>query len=418
MMGMQFVHAAALATSMSAMTVLAAQTREEFAHDFEVAITRIASSYAYFDVKATRWADLTRLYAADLDHVTNRHQFIALLERIVDELYDPHAQLTVNLSESPRLVPSGTDLWAEWRAGQATITQVRAESDAERAGIKANAVVVALDGIPIADAVEARMGRSYPRAVAEARDWALRAVLAGRHRAPRLLQIQEGGARRTVALPAADQFAGAVPGVTASEIRPGIGYIRFNDSLGDNSTVASLDQALTKLRDTRGLILDLRNTPSGGNSSVARGILGRFVNKEQPYQKHVLPSEERDTRIRRSWLELVSPRGDFIYSRPVAVLVNRWTGSMGEGLAIGFDGTHSGVVVGTPMAGLLGATDRITLPRTDIGINLPSERLYHVNGTPRERFRPAVPVDVVGSRRGEDPFIAAALQVLAKQESQ
>ena len=70
---------------------------------------------------------------------------------------------------------------------------------------------------------------------------------------------------------------------------------------------------------------------------VAKGILGRFVGREQPYQKHVLPSEERDTGIWRSWLELVSRRGDFIYDRPVVVLVGRWTGSMGEGLAMGFD---------------------------------------------------------------------------------
>ena len=37
--------------------------------------------------------------------------------------------------------------------------------------------------------------------------------------------------------------------------------------------------------------------------------------------------------------------GDFVYSRPVVVLVNRWTGSMGEGLAIGFDATGAGAVV-------------------------------------------------------------------------
>jgi hypothetical protein len=49
-----------------------------------------------------------------------------------------------------------------------------------------------------------------------------------------------------------------------------------------------------------------------------------------PYQKHELASEERMTGVRRSWLELVSPRGEFVYSKPVAVLVNRWTGSMGE----------------------------------------------------------------------------------------
>jgi carboxyl-terminal processing protease len=125
----------------------------------------------------------------------------------------------------------------------------------------------------------------------------------------------------------------------------------------------------------------------------------------------MLSSEERATGIRRSWLELVSPRGDFIYEWPVAVLVGRWTGSMGEGLAIGFDATGGGNVVGTPMAGLVGATNQILLPLTKIGINMPAERLYHVNGTPREAFQPSVLVDVT-RQFDADPFVAAALRVL------
>jgi carboxyl-terminal processing protease len=313
------------------------------------------------------------------------------------------------------LVPSGTDLWAEWRDGRATITQVRSGSDAERAGIGHGTVVVAIDRTPIADAVGARLGRLYPDSTAAARDWALRAVLAGRHHAGRLLQIEEDGVSRTVDLPSAAQFEGAGEPLEASEIRSGIGYIRFNDSLGNSATVAAFDRALQAFRQTRGLIIDLRNTPSGGNSSVARGILGRFVEQEQAYQKHVLPSEGRDTGVLRSWLELVSPRGDFVYSKPVAVLVNRWTGSMGEGLAIGFDATGAGTVVGTAMAGLVGATMRITLPRTGFGINLPSERLYHVDGRPREAFLPAVLVDVARAHPERDPFVEAALEVLMRR---
>ena len=119
--------------------------------------------------------------------------------------------------------------------------------------------------------------------------------------------------------------------------------------------------------------------------------------------------------IRRSWLELVSPRGGFVYRQPVAVLVDRWTGSMGEGLAIGFDATIGATIVGTPMAGLVGATSQITLPRTGIGINVPTERLYHVAGTPREAFQPKIVVDVARAEAGQDAFVAAAVRALAKR---
>jgi carboxyl-terminal processing protease len=95
------------------------------------------------------------------------------------------------------------------------------------------------------------------------------------------------------------------------------------------------------------------------------------------------------------------------------VLVGRWTGSMGEGLAMGFDATGTGTVVGTRLAGLVGATTRIELSRTGIGISVPFERLYHVDGTPREAYQPPIVVDVTAAAPGRDPFIEAALGVLA-----
>jgi C-terminal processing protease CtpA/Prc len=412
------VFATILAVGTTAFLCAAGQspTQDDFSQDFDFAWRTFASTYAYFDLKATAWNDVPRLYSADLQRVTTRDGFVGLLEHVLDEVYDPHTQLTVNTPTSPRLVPSGTDLWAAWRGEQATITEVRADSDAQRAGIKAAAVVISINDVPIADAVESRLGRTYPHSNAAARDWALRAVLAGTHNARRVLRLRDEDTTRVVELAARDQFGDrAASPVTHSELRPGIGYIRFNDSLGDDSAVEAFDRALGDLRNTRALIVDLRDTPSGGNTMVARGIMGRFVSEERPYQKHVLPSEEREAGIRRSWLELVSPRGAFVYRRPIVALVDHWTGSMGEGLAIGLDATSGVTVIGTSMAGLLGATDHVRLPRTGIGMNVPTERLYHVNGTPREAFQPKIIVDAARPTHDQDPFVSAALRRLGQR---
>ena len=43
----------------------------------------------------------------------------------------------------------------------------------------------------------------------------------------------------------------------------------------------------------------------------------------------------------------------FPLASPVVVLVDHWTGSMGEGIAIGMDGLKRATIVGTEMAGLL-----------------------------------------------------------------
>jgi len=107
-------------------------------------------------------------------------------------------------------------------------------------------------------------------------------------------------------------------------------------------------RALASLRDARALILDLRDTPSGGNSTVALGILGRFVTTRLPYQRHRIPRYGQDD-VERNWLEEVAPRGPFTYRRRLVVLVDHWTGSMGEGMAIGLDAMRRGTVIGTTM---------------------------------------------------------------------
>lgn len=371
----------------------------------------VAENYAYFNQKTGNWQSIPQLYADDLKGVSTRQELVGVLERIVEELYDHHAHLNTNTAASPRLVPSGADIWAEWQNGQARVLEVRSSSNAERAGITAGAVIVSINGMPIDKAIDARVPRSLSRPDDAAMSWALRMLLAGRRNLARVIGFTKNGLSMTVELPSREQEYVREGRLAFRTLQGNRGYIRIHDSLGDSELIADFDKALAVLRQTSALILDLRDTPGGGNSTVARGILGRFVARELPYQKHVIPSEARDAGVARSWLELVSPRGPFRYDRAVAVLVNHWTGSMGEGLAVGFDATRAGIIVGTPMAGLLGATYHFELPHSKIGVNVPAEQLFHVNGTPRETFIPKVAVDPSAAAK-DDAWIAKALQML------
>jgi carboxyl-terminal processing protease len=387
-------------------------TPEEAVADFEALWQHVDETYAYFDRKLTVWADVRRLYATDVQGVRTRPQLITVLERALGELYDSHTHLTANTADSPPLIPSGTDLWAEWRDGKSIIVDVRDASAAAEAGIRPLTEVIAIDGIAVADAIRPHIGRSLRTVDDEVRSWALRLALAGRRGAPRAITVLRNGRFEAVVLAPVDAVSRGDHLLTSTTLPGDIGYVRIEDSLGTSDLIAQFDATLDGLGDTSGLILDLRNTPSGGNTTVARGLLGRFVMKETPYQRHVLVGEERSSGVRRSWLELVSPRGA-TYRQPVAVLVNHWTGSMGEGLAIGFDATGAGTVIGTPMAGLLGATYQFELPHSRIGVNIPAERLSHVDGTPREAFSPQVRVAAESLRDSHgDVILEAALRRL------
>jgi C-terminal processing protease CtpA/Prc len=166
-------------------------------------------------------------------------------------------------------------------------------------------------------------------------------------------------------------------------------------------------------------LLDLRDVPSGGDSSVALGIMGRFVHTPLAYQRHRIPNYGQAD-VERNWLELVAPRGPFTYDAPVVVLVDHWTGSMGEGMAIGLDAMGRALVVGTPMAHLAGAVSDFTLPRTGIDVAFATEQLYHVNGKPRQDWLPPVllpdtaPEVLPGASAAADPVLARGLAELQR----
>ena len=191
-----------------------------------------------------------------------------------------------------------------------------------------------------------------------------------------------------------------------------IGLIRFNNSLGNNLLISEFDDALDQLFDTKALILDLRNTTSGGNSYVARGIMSRFINQNLPYQIHQIQDENWDDQpsVKRSWAEYVSPRGKH-YSKPLVVLVGRWTGSMGEGLAIGLDGMDKAMIVGSEMKRLAGgSTNDFHLKNEQVNYKLMTEKLFHVNGTPREEFIPQY--YVVQTSIEKDQTLTKALELI------
>jgi C-terminal processing protease CtpA/Prc len=373
----------------------------------------LRDNYVYFDKKETDWNRVRELYRPMLANVKSRSDFVTLLERVLDELYDNHLSLNTNLNSSPRLVPTGLDVWAEWRDGRAVITQLRKGFSSEQAGLRTGMEIVSINGVPVEIAVARRLPRSLKTISPEARNWALRAVLAGTHDQLRIIVAKRGkGLSRSYRLDLATQTTvdnyNYTPKVEWKMLPHQIGYIKINDLIA-NEIVPQFDAALNQLRNSRGLILDIRDIPRGGNTDVAEPIMGRLVDRRMGYQE-VAPLRER------KYIKEISPRGDWTYAAPLVVLVNHWTASMGEGIAIGLDGMKRATIVGTQMAGLNGGVFNFELPETKIGVAFPGERLNHINGTPRESFTPPVLVDLMGTglSRSSDPIFAAGYRTLMR----
>jgi C-terminal processing protease CtpA/Prc len=393
-------------------------TPEQFTQDFDYLWSQLRDNYAYFDKKETDWNLVRKVYRPRVAGLKSKREFVILLERVLEELYDPHTHLKVNTSRSTRLIPTGLDVWAEWENGKAVITQLRKGFSAEQAGLKVGMQIISINGLAVETAIGNRLGVSLRKITEDVRGWALRALLAGTRDTRRVIEARTmNGQKATfrLDLPAhttVDNYKGDKK-VEWKILSGGLGYIKIND-LGSADTVAEFDAALEEIKATRGLILDLRATQSGGNTSVAEPIMGRLIERRMPYQK--------GTPVRgESWTREVTPRGDWTYKAPIVVLVGRWTASMGEGVAIGLDAMRRATIVGTRMAGLRGAVFDLELPNTRIRLNYAAEKLFHMNGIPREDFVPAVAVKLSDERKDDvilEEGIRTLTGLLQRQSSQ
>lgn len=391
---MRTIHAL-LVAPLAALTLTAAAaaqtpnapTAEDYRQDALALPALIEEQYAYVErLPGGRFPE-TSVLKAEAEAVHDQAGLLRYAEHALTALADHHAITGASFSDSWAVTPSYSDLWVEPLDGAWVITSVRKDSPAQTAGVQPGDRLTAVGDQTTSDAVAAFWREIGLQPDGDRAGYAARVLAAGRRNRPRDLTITAAdGSVRRLRLPSLYATPHDRPAVE-SRIENGALVIRINDALGDRATIAAFDAALETATSGQPIIIDLTETSSGGNTVVARAIMGWFVDAPAAYQIHALPAEARETGIERRWIEQVLPRPGKRHNGPVEVRVGRWTGSMGEGLTIGLH-AQGARVVGQPMAGLLGAIYDLRLPRTGLVVKIPVERLYAVDGTPREQFHP------------------------------
>ena len=356
--------------------------------DFDELWETLRDRYAFFEVKATDWERVRALYRPQLAAVTDvEDKWMRLLSAVTDELYDAHTHFAQGVAGLPRWPLF--DLLVEDSARGVRVKAIREDSAAEEAGVRIGEVILGIDGLPFAQATAMRTPRTLRHPDPEARRYAINAAIAGSRERERKLRIRSNdGQVREVRLTL--KTAPDRPAISHRKLEDGFGYIAIT-SFGDSDTPKVFDAALAELRDTRGLIIDVRQN-GGGDTAVARPIMGRFIEKRRPYAL-MRRRRGRGIGLTEPWTEYVDPHGPFTCKRPVVILQNHWSGSMAEGFPMGMKGIGRAVTVGTEAMGLGAGVFPLRLDRTGVTINYSAEPVYDVHGTPRWKLRPdeAVP---------------------------
>lgn len=373
--------------------------------------------YAYLDrLDIDVDAQLARSKALALQ-TQNRAAFRKILHQTALTFSDPHFIIGPFDKDDYSIIPTGSDIATSYTGTKYYVVDVRSGSAADAAGIRPGWEIISADGIPIKRASVKVYGETLNRPTAKQYNYGAMLAVSGLRNMPRKLVFRDGGKMRIVDLPPTYEFSETLksrPLLDTSQ-KGDVGVIRINNSLGNNELIREFDDAVKTLSNSEAIIIDLRNTPSGGNTEVARSIIGHFVGETKSYQVHEIPSYEREFTVPRRFVEQVKPRVPH-YPQRVVVLGGRWTGSMGEGLVIGLDAAADAYTIASDMGDLLGGLSNIDLQASGARMDLGTEALFHVNGTPREKYVADLPLE--SSDRdgdGRDPALIKALSYLKRQ---
>jgi carboxyl-terminal processing protease len=189
-----------------------------------------------------------------------------------------------------------------------------------------------------------------------------------------------------------------------------VGYLRIQDF----PVPALYDDVLTELNHfndlaLKGLILDLRAN-SGGRTDVGSRVASLFLERDTPI--YLSTSRRGQTSARRA-----TPPNQ-VWTRPVTVLIDGGTASMGEilaatlqeqGVAQLVGETTAGAVAGSIVIPLIdGSALQVTTVRIDSGLG----RILNNIGVEPDINIPMVPEDLRG---GADPQLDVAMSVLRAQ---
>jgi C-terminal processing protease CtpA/Prc len=333
---------------------------EERRENFEALWSIIDTTYAGFQLKSIDWLETGRLYRRRLDATESSDEFYKLMFQLVNELKDTHSWLqNYRLPQLAEVADLSIDLFQE----KPFVVAVKPGSDASAAGVTAGWEVLSVDGLTIAETMEAL--RPHLHACSSERAYrreAGRHLLAGERESPATVKLRSlDGVTRTLTL---RRLPGAsvrppvhAPGFDLTRQHfvhfgrhpSGAGYIRIESFNGHEEIADEFDRALEGLRNTRGLVLDIRDNPGGFGQSR---IVGRLLRKRTLVcVSHVKKGPgHADFESREQFL---GPTGTWQYTRPVALLVNDVTGSAADLFACQLRSARRVTTIGTTTHGNL-----------------------------------------------------------------
>lgn len=393
---------------------LSAKERRE---NFEALWSAIDASYADFQLKSIDWQQVGQRYLARLNSITGDDDFYLMLFQLVNELKDTHSWLNNYL---PPALYTAREMPIDLFENRPFVT----------AGDKAGWEVLAVDGLAIPEKIESLRpflkARSSERAF---RREAARLLLAGEAGETVSVQLRSPqGQTEVLTLKRTDRPVSArspqIPIMLTKQhfvdfgrYPSGLGYIHIRSFNGREEITKEFDRALDSLRDTSGLILDVRGNQGGFNHD---DIVGRFLHKRTFAGYAYIKNGAKHNDLDRA-KDYIEPRR-WEYTQPVALLTDDITGSAADLFTRGMRTAPRVTTIGTTTHGNLSGTAIYAVLPCGLVVRISNgyladakDRPIEVNGNVPDV---TVETSVQDYLHGRDPVLARASEVLLKSAQQ
>jgi carboxyl-terminal processing protease len=300
----------------------------------------------YYDEKfnGTDWKQVRADYLPKVENTKNDKEFYQVIKRMTGELRDAHTRFWTPEEKKLRRNKqySSIGIKVEQIEESVVITYISPDSEADKAGVKIGMFVTSIDGTDIRTKLaegKDSIKSSSPQAV---KILSLRAVFRGEIGSIiKVTFADKIGKTFDVALTRniiSESFE-----VTTKILPDNIGYLRF-DTFNEKLS-GKFKEALTNLKNTKGLIIDLRD--NGGGQMNFVGKVARWLLPEKTSFGEIQRREKGDKKIS------FGDKSSQIYSAPIVVLIDNDSASGSELLSIGLQEAGRAKIVGSISCGCL-----------------------------------------------------------------
>lgn len=376
--------------------------------------------FPYRDVIGEDWTGVMREFIPQMAGASNALEYKLCTRRLIGRINDSHANLWIKDEEMVRYFGKYRPaIQVKFIENQAVVTGYYHKEHGPKTGLSPGDIIIAIEGVPVEEIVKTKL-QLYPASNYSTKLRNIARDLLRSNSTTLHLQVRRENKTSDFALPCFNDaeekfetfrdYAYNRPDSSYQLLSPAVGYI-YCGTLKNQV----IPQMMEKLKDTKGLIFDLRNYPK----DFLVFELTRYLKTKPSEFVYFSTGNVRNPGLFTKGKVLkCGEKNPHAYKGKVVILVNEITQSSAEYTAMALQSVPGAVVAGSTTSGADGNVSEFVLPG-QLGSMITGIGVYYPDGRPTQRVG-IVPDYVVtptiaGVKAGRDEVLEYAIQLIEKQ---